>query len=217
MGITLNHGIAKLGVYELYQAFTSISSNKVDWHHRLGHPSTKIMNVIHSHFTLDVPLTIDCNSCNKSHRLSLSISSIISIAPLRYIFTDLWTSPIHSHDNYKYYVIFVDHFFKYIWFYPLKNKFDTSKFFVRFKALVENYFQRSIIHLNSDNGGEYEALREFLTINGISHLTTPPHTLNTMVFWNDNIGTLSKLVYLSSLMPQCHSHFGPMLLLQQYI
>lgn len=29
---------------------------------------------------------------------------------------------------------------------------------------------------SSDNGGEFIALREFLTTNGISHLTTPPHT-----------------------------------------
>lgn len=29
----------------------------------------------------------------------------------------------------------------------------------------------------SDNGGEYEALVSFLTIDGVSHLTTSPHTL----------------------------------------
>lgn len=30
--------------------------------------------------------------------------------------------------------------------------------------------------LYSDNGGEYEALSSYLTIDGIFHLTTPPHT-----------------------------------------
>ena len=48
--------------------------------------------------------------------------------------------------------------------------------FVRFKALVENQFKHRIVTLYSDNGGEYQALDNFLSTNGISHLTTPPHT-----------------------------------------
>ncbi|KAL6320072.1 hypothetical protein AAG906_004470 [Vitis piasezkii] len=43
-------------------------------------------------------------------------------------------------------------------------------------ALVEKFFNRPIITLYSDNGGEYQALSSFLTINGVSHLTSPPHT-----------------------------------------
>ena len=49
--------------------------------------------------------------------------------------------------------------------------------FVRFKALVENQFKHRIFTLYSDNGGEYQALNKFLSTSGISHLTTPPHTL----------------------------------------
>lgn len=81
-----------------------------------------------------------------------------------------------SFDNYKYYVIFVDHFTKYSWLYPLKLKSDTKDVFIRFKALVENYFNKKIKTIYSDNGGEYQSLHYYLTINGISHLTTPPHT-----------------------------------------
>ena len=47
---------------------------------------------------------------------------------------------------------------------------------MRFKALIENKFKYRIITLYSDNGGEYQALDNFLSTNGISHLTTPPHT-----------------------------------------
>lgn len=59
---------------------------------------------------------------------------------LVFIFSDVWTSPTFSIDNYKYYIIFVDHFTKYIWFYPLKKKFDGFDIFQRFRALVENFF-----------------------------------------------------------------------------
>ena len=33
-----------------------------------------------------------------------------------------------------------------------------------------------MVTLYSNNGGEYQALDNFLSTNGISHLTTPPHT-----------------------------------------
>lgn len=101
---------------------------------------------------------------------------MITSRPLRIIFSNVWTSPIVSHDGYKYYVIFVDHFTKYIWFYPLKRKSDVQIMFKRYKAIVEKYFQQNIVSLYSDNDGEYITLKTFLSENGISHLTTPPHT-----------------------------------------
>ena len=101
---------------------------------------------------------------------------MITTRPLQIIFFDVWTSLIISHDGYKYYVIFVDHFTKYIWFYPLKRKSDVQTVFKRYKAIVEKYFQQNIVSLYLDNGGEYIALKTFLFENGISHLTTPPHT-----------------------------------------
>lgn len=84
--------------------------------------------------------------------------------------------PLSSHDGYKYYVIFIDHFSKYTWLYPLKFKSDTKASFIKFKALVEKYFQKPIITLYSDNEGEYDALNTYLSIDGISRLTSSPHT-----------------------------------------
>ena len=73
-------------------------------------------------------------------------------------------------------MIFVDHFTKYIWFYPLHRKSDVYDIFFEFKKIVENYFSRTIKTLYTDRGGEFLALRHFLSNHGISHLTTPPHT-----------------------------------------
>jgi len=77
---------------------------------------------------------------------------------LEIIFSDVWTSPLLSVDCFKYYVIFVDHFTKYIWFYLLKKKYDVKNTFIRFKAIVENYFKEKIVTLYSENEGEYIAL-----------------------------------------------------------
>lgn len=49
-------------------------------------------------------------------------SSLTSSGPLDLIYTDVWTSPVYSIDGYKYYVVFVDHFTRYVWLYPLKKK-----------------------------------------------------------------------------------------------
>ena len=45
-----------------------------------------------------------------------------------------------------------------------------------FKSLDENHFQHKINTLYFNNGGEYQALSNYLAINGVSHLTSPPHT-----------------------------------------
>lgn len=45
-----------------------------------------------------------------------------------------------------------------------------------YKELVENHFQQRIGTLFSKNGGEFLALKSYLQVQGISHLTSPPHT-----------------------------------------
>lgn len=93
------------------------------------------------------------------------------------LFSDVWISPVLSVDGYKYYLLIVDHFTRYMWFFPLKLKSQVASTFTRFKSLVENQFNQRIRTLYTNNGGEYIALASFLATHGISHLTTPPHTL----------------------------------------
>ena len=125
-----------------------------------------------------MPKDFSCTAClcNKSHKLPFSTSSLVSTHPLQIIFYDVWTSPIMSSTGFKYYVIFFDHFTKYIWFYPLKRKSDIHEVFRRYKTIVENYFNHKVVTLYYDNGGEYLGLKDYLSTVGISHLTSPPHT-----------------------------------------
>ncbi|XP_010507647.1 PREDICTED: uncharacterized protein LOC104784298 [Camelina sativa] len=158
---------------------TTLSS----WHARLGHPSASVLQTIVSRFSLPLSSSasapLSCSECllNKTHKLSFASSFITSVRPLQYLFTDVWTSPVASVDNFKYYLILVDHFTRYTWFYPLRNKSVIQSVFKAFKPLVENHFWETTQTLYSDNGGEYIALRGYLASHGISHYTTPPHTL----------------------------------------
>lgn len=54
--------------------------------------------------------------------------------------------------------------------------------FIRFKAIIEKYFNKNIKSHYLDNGVEYISLAKFLSTSGISHLTTPPHTPEHNVF-----------------------------------
>lgn len=189
-GVQLLQGQARDELYEWpvsssikpasYLIYLDTKTTLHQWHKRLGHPSLSTLKSVVSKFSLPCSNTyvIPCNDCllNKIHKLPFHQSSIVSSKPLQYIFSDVWQSPVLSTENYKYYLVLVDHYMRYCWVYPLKAKSQVKEIFIAFKALVENRFQTKIQTLYSDNGGEYLALKSFLSSHGISHLTTPPHT-----------------------------------------
>ena len=186
-GVVLMQGKNKNDVYyALNSNLPQINSVKIStlasWHNRLGHPafptlrsilaSNKLVDYVPSNFTLP------CNACfcNKSRKLPFGASSMTSSKPLELLYTDVWGPTTKSVDNYRYYIIFVDHYTKYIWLYPLKQKSDVKNVFVQFKNIMEKFFQLPVIFVYSDNGGEYVALHSIFNSLGISHFTTPPHT-----------------------------------------
>ena len=154
-----------------------LSNKPIPWHHRLGHPHIRVLQHLAFTFPAITFLKDSCNSCciNKSHKLPFHVTSLTSKSPLQLIFSDVWSSPVQSIDGYKYNIIFVDHFTKYTWIYPLKQKSDSLSTFIRFQSLVENFFQTKVKQLFSDNGGEYIKLASHLASCGISHLTSPPY------------------------------------------
>ena len=109
-------------------AFSNVKTTSSEWHSRLDHPSFTIMKNIVSKFFLPLssPLSSStyCNacSCNKSHKIPFSSSTLTSSHLLELLFYDVWTSPVSSVDGFQYYVIFVDHYTRYILYYPLKQK-----------------------------------------------------------------------------------------------
>ena len=58
----------------------------------------------------------------------------------------------------------------------MTHKSNVQTNFPQFRNLVENKFNTKIKSLYSDNGGEYIGLKSYLSVHGISHYTTTPHT-----------------------------------------
>lgn len=81
-----------------------------------------------------------------------------------------------SIDGYNYYPKIFYHYTHYVLFYPLKLKSHVAATFIKFKFLVENQFRHHIGTFYTDNRGELKVLQTFLEENGITHLTTPPHS-----------------------------------------
>ena len=135
------------------------------WYNCLGHPSLPIFQKFLSVLSISFPeehlCSFSCSSynINKIQKLPFAKSNITSSSPLDVIYSNAWTSPVSSSNGFHYYVIFIDHFTEYIWFYPLRRKSDAHSTFVSFKQLVENCFTTTIKTLYTDNGGEFLALR----------------------------------------------------------
>ncbi|KAM1998675.1 hypothetical protein ACFX16_006180 [Malus domestica] len=131
------------------------------WHGRLGHPSVRILNKLASQSCISVfqhKTSSFCSACalGKCSRLPFVSTTCTTTKPLEPIHTDVWgPSPIASQDGFRYYVIFVDDFTRYCWFYPLRYKSDVLSVFMKYKSLVENTLCTKIITLRSDFGGEY--------------------------------------------------------------
>ena len=116
------------------------------WHHRLGHPSNKVLSNALS--SIDVYSTSNnsdtvthCKHClnGKMHQLPLNTFDFQASKPLELIHSDVWgPSPMSFVNDFLYYVIFVDDYSKFTWLYLLKFKSDVFDVFKHFKATVEN-------------------------------------------------------------------------------
>lgn len=115
--------------------------------------------------------------CAKCHKLPF-VDSNKNFEPLELIHTDLWgPSPIISHNGYAYYVSFIDHATRFVWFYLVKSKSDTTSALVQFKTLVENLHSQKIKIVQSDGGIEYKPLTKLFLQHGITHRMSCPYTL----------------------------------------
>lgn len=154
------------------------------WHHRLGHPSNAVLHSMLSHSQIvyrsdkNQHVYSDCLS-GKMSRQSFSSSSHISVRLFERVCSDVWgPSPVVSIEGYKYYVIFVDDFTKFTWFFPLTYKSQVASVFEQFYAFIQNHFKTSVQYFQSDGGSEYMSsnFQKFLKARGIIHLVSYPYT-----------------------------------------
>ena len=154
------------------------------WHMRLGHLQSRVVQtVLQKQFCgHSFPVSNSfCKHCvmGKMTQLPFSNSTSYTTSPLEIVHKDVWDpAPINLINGHRYYVIFVDDFIRFTWFFPLKYKSQVLSSFQHFKRTMENLLGHSIKTLRTDCGGEYtnNEFRTFCSTSNILHQFTCPHT-----------------------------------------
>lgn len=71
---------------------------------------------------------------------------------------------------------FIDDFSKFTWIYLIQYKSQVFEKFQEFQVMVERMFDRKILAMQTDWGGEYQSLNSFFRKIGIVHHVSCPHT-----------------------------------------
>ena len=189
------------------------------WHHRLGHPSNKIVSLMLQKANIQCSpksSTDVCISCLEGKFCKPPFPSRLNtyVTAFNTIHSDLWgPSPQISLDGYKYYVIFVDEYTRYCWLFPLVNKSDVFSVFTTFYTYVHTQFSSFIQVFQSDGGVNLLAtlFRIFLKLRVLYTTSLALILLNKMGWLKENIDILWKPLLLYCNMQICHLLFGHML------
>jgi hypothetical protein len=89
--------------------------------------------------------------------LPFSSSSNHAAKAFDLIHLDLWTSPVVTVSDSKYYLVILDDFTHYLWTFPLKLKSDTFTTLSNFFAYVVTQFGSTVKAIQCDNGHEFDS------------------------------------------------------------
>jgi hypothetical protein len=90
---------------------------------------------------------------------------------LERIHFDLHQLPMLTSTGFRYWLLFIDDYLRYFWIYLLQKKSETLDAFTQFKTMVEKQFDKSILCLHDDKGGEFIGIKwdAFFAQHGIRH------------------------------------------------
>jgi len=160
-GTVLHRGHVSNGLYHFStknvppQAFSSVRISFDQWHRRLGHAASQVVQRVLSSNKLPVDKIkrhYVCPDCQlaKSHALPFTNSTYVSKSPLDLIFTDVWgPASVTSTIGARYYVSFLDNYSKFLWLVPIKFKSDVECVFLQFQCYVKKQFSSKIKAMQS--------------------------------------------------------------------
>lgn len=113
----------------------------------------------------------------KLFRFPLSRVESLSSHVLDLVYTNIQgVAHLYSFNGYCYFVIFVDEFSHFTWYFLMRLKYDVYAVFERFRSYVERAFSCKIKAIQFDLGGEYNKLHSTFTKLGISHRRSCAYT-----------------------------------------
>lgn len=98
--------------------------------------------------------------------------------PFDIVHSDLWTSPILSSSDHRYYALFLDNYSNFLWTYPISHKSQVHKIFLSFRPYIKTHSKREVKAFQCDNGREYDngPFQNFCAQHGMTFRFSCPHT-----------------------------------------
>jgi hypothetical protein len=164
-------------------AATSSSPSLSLWHSLLGHASSSRVQQLVSRGLLG-PVSkdnFDCVSCQLGKQLALPFqnSESMSTGIFYLIHSDVWgPSPINSLGGSRYFVVFVDDYFRYSWVFLIRSRDELLNIYRNFANMVKTQFSKTIKVFRSDNARELtqHAFEHILYSHGTVHQFSCPST-----------------------------------------
>jgi hypothetical protein len=139
------------------------------WHRRLCHIGADVLEqaikgkvatglVVES----DTPAPSHCKPCicGKHHRDPFpKRASHRATSFLECIHSNLHQLPVLTSTGFCYWLLFIDNYSRYFWIYLLRKKSEMFDAFTQFKAMVEKQFDKLILCLHDDKGGEFIGIK----------------------------------------------------------
>ena len=100
----------------------------------------------------------DCVSCQlrKQPVLPFNTSESISTDIFNFVHSDVWgPSSVSSIGGSRYFVVFVDDYFRYNWIFNMKHRSKLLQVYSNFAKMVETQFSKRIKIFRSDNALKY--------------------------------------------------------------
>ena len=163
---------------EFASAATTIPLDLNLWHRRLAHHHLADVKAL-LHRNLVTGMAIDskslpdliCEPClaSKMHANPFPSSSWRASRPLELVHSDVHDVGHISMSGFRYWITFINDFWRFRFVIPLKAKSQALEAFKTFKAFAENQSEQKIKILCDDKGGEYmsNAFIDFTTQCGI--------------------------------------------------
>jgi hypothetical protein len=143
--------------------------SRVLWHHHLCHiGADRLEQAIKGKVATglavesDAPAPSHCEPCicGKHHRNPFpKRASHCATSFLERIHSDLHQLSVLTSTSIRYWLLFINDYSRYFWIYLLRKKSETFDAFTQFKAMVEKQFDKSILCLHDDKGGEFIGIK----------------------------------------------------------